>query len=161
VLRLQNVYGPGQSLTNSYTGIVALFARLAREQRALDVYEDGRIVRDFVYIDDVVEALFAAIERPAAQPRCVDIGSGIPTTIHELARQIAAICDAPEPVVVAKFRDGDVRAARCDIGPATQELGWRPTWTLKQGLRVLLDWIGGQPVCVDHYGQDSVLPVKA
>src|SRR5271163_4080460 len=55
VLRLQNVYGPGQSLTNSYTGIVALFARLAREQRTLEVYEDGRIVRDFVYIDDVVE----------------------------------------------------------------------------------------------------------
>ena len=87
VLRLQNVYGPGQSLTNSYTGIVALFARLAREQHALEVYEDGRIVRDFVYIDDVVEALFAAIARPAAQSRCVDIGSGIPTTIHELARR--------------------------------------------------------------------------
>ena len=62
MLRLQNVYGPGQSLTNSYTGIVALFARLAREQRALEVYEDGRIMRDFVYIDDVVDALFAAID---------------------------------------------------------------------------------------------------
>ncbi len=160
VLRLQNVYGPGQSLTNSYTGIVALFARLACEQRALDVYEDGRIVRDFIYIDDVVEALFAAIEKPAAQSRCVDIGSGIPTTIHELARQIAAICGAPEPVVVAQFRDGDVRAARCDIGPAMQELGWRPRWTLEQGLRVLLDWIGGVPTCVEHYGH-SVLPVRA
>ena len=119
VLRLQNVYGPGQSLTNSYTGIVALFARLAREQHPVEVYEDGRIVRDFVYIEDVVEALFAAIAGPAAQPRCVDIGSGMPTTIHELAQQVAAICDAPEPVVVAKFRDGDVRAAKCDIEPAT------------------------------------------
>lgn len=161
VLRLQNVYGPGQSLTNSYTGIVALFARLAREQRALEVYEDGRILRDFVYIDDVVAALCAAIERPAAQPRCVDIGSGIPTTIHELARQIAAICGAPEPIVVAKFRDGDVRAARCDIESATKELDWRPKWTLEKGLSALLDWIGGQPVCVEHYRQDSVLPVKA
>jgi dTDP-L-rhamnose 4-epimerase len=145
VLRLQNVYGPGQSLTNSYTGIVALFARLAREQRALEVYEDGRIPRDFVYIDDVVEALFAAIERPATQSRCVDIGSGIPTTIHELARLIAAVCDAPEPIVVAKFRDGDVRAARCDIELATKELAWRPKWTLEEGLRALLDWIGGHP----------------
>ena len=142
VLRLQNVYGPGQSLTNSYTGIVALFARLAREQRALDVYEDGRIVRDFVYIEDVVEALFAAIEAPATEPRCLDIGSGIPTTIHELARTIATICDAPEPIVVAKFRDGDVRAARCDIEPARQELNWRPKWKLEDGLGVLLDWIG-------------------
>jgi dTDP-L-rhamnose 4-epimerase len=144
VLRLQNVYGPGQSLTNSYTGIVALFARLAREQLSLEVYEDGRIVRDFVYIDDVVEALFAAIEGPAAQPRCLDIGSGIPTTIHELAQTIAAICDAPEPIVVAKFRDGDVRAARCDIAPAKNELDWRPKWSLEEGLRALLEWIGEQ-----------------
>lgn len=141
VLRLQNVYGPGQSLTNSYTGIVALFARLAREKQPLEVYEDGRIIRDFVYIDDVIDALFSAIEGPAAQSRCVDIGSGVPTTIHELAQQLAAICDAPEPVVVGKFRDGDVRAARCDIEAATTELGWRPKWTLEKGARSLLDWI--------------------
>jgi dTDP-L-rhamnose 4-epimerase len=145
VLRLQNVYGPGQSLTNSYTGIVALFARLARHQRALEVYEDGRILRDFIYIDDVVEALFAAIDRPATVARCVDIGSGNPTTIHELAQTIAAICDAPEPTVVAKFRDGDVRAARCDIEPAKKELDWSPKWALEVGLRALLDWIGEQP----------------
>ena len=113
VLRLQNVYGPGQSLTNSYTGIVTLFARLAREQRPLEVYEDGRIVRDFVFIDDVVDALSAAVQRPATEPRCLDIGSGIATTIHELARKIATVCDAPEPIVVPKFRDGDVRAASC------------------------------------------------
>ncbi|OBI22967.1 NAD-dependent dehydratase [Mycobacterium sp. E2327] len=145
VLRLQNVYGPGQSLTNSYTGIVALFARLARQQQALEIYEDGRIVRDFVYIEDVVEALFAAIERPATGARYADIGSGIPTTIHELGRTIAAICDGPEPVVVAKFRDGDVRAARCDIELAKKDLDWRPKWALKDGLGALLDWIGEQP----------------
>ena len=145
VLRLQNVYGPGQSLTNSYTGIVALFARLSREQRPSEVYEDGRIVRDFVYIEDVVEAVFAAMEEPATEPRCLDIGSGIPTTIHELAQKIATICNAPEPVVVAKFRDGDIRAARCDIEPAKNELDWRPKWSLEDGLRALLDWIGGQP----------------
>jgi dTDP-L-rhamnose 4-epimerase len=145
VLRLQNVYGPGQSLTNSYTGIVALFARLARQQCALEVYEDGQIVRDFVYIDDVVEALFSAIARPAAGSRYVDIGSGTPTTIRELAEQIAAICDAPEPVVVEKFRDGDVRAARCDIEPAVKELDWRPEWTLERGMRALLAWIDDQP----------------
>jgi dTDP-L-rhamnose 4-epimerase len=142
VLRLQNVYGPGQSLTNSYTGIVALFARLSLEKQALEVYEDGRIVRDFVYIDDVVEGLFAAIESPAAPSRYVDIGSGVPTTIHELAQQLAAICGASEPVVVGKFRDGDVRAARCDIEPATNQLGWRPKWSLEEGMRALLDWIG-------------------
>jgi dTDP-L-rhamnose 4-epimerase len=145
ILRLQNVYGPGQSLTNSYTGIVALFARFARQQRPLEIYEDGQIVRDFIYIDDVVEALFAAIAEPATEARCLDIGSGTPTTIHELGQKIAAICGAPEPVVVAKFRDGDVRAARCDVEAATRELSWRPKWALEDGIRALLDWIGEQP----------------
>ncbi|WAJ47679.1 NAD-dependent epimerase/dehydratase family protein [Mycobacterium sp. Aquia_216] len=144
VLRLQNVYGPGQSLTNSYTGIVALFARLAREHHSLEVYEDGRIVRDFVYVDDVIDALFASVQQPAPQPRCLDIGSGTPTTIHELAQTISAVCGAPEPVVVAKFRDGDVRAASCDIEPAKAALDWRPNWTLDDGLRELLEWIGQQ-----------------
>jgi dTDP-L-rhamnose 4-epimerase len=145
VLRLQNVYGPGQSLTNSYTGIVALFARLAREQRSLEVYEDGRIVRDFVYIDDVVDALFATVQIRANARRCLDIGSGIPTTIHELAQKAAAICDAPEPTVVPKFRDGDVRAASCNIEPAKNELHWRPKWALEDGLHALLEWIDEQP----------------
>ncbi|MGH3636076.1 MAG: NAD-dependent epimerase/dehydratase family protein, partial [Mycobacterium sp.] len=145
VLRVQNVYGPGQSLTNPYTGVVAFFARLAREQRPLEVYEDGRIVRDFVFIDDVVDALTAAVQRPATESRCLDIGSGVATTIHELARKIAAICDAPEPTVVPKFRDGDVRAASCDIEPAKNKLHWRPKWALEDGLHALLEWIGGQP----------------
>lgn len=144
VLRLQNVYGPGQSLTNSYTGIVALFARLARERHSLEVYEDGRIVRDFVYIDDVIDALFAAVQQPAAEPRCLDVGSGTPTTIHELAQTISVVCGAPEPVIVSKFRDGDVRAASCDVGPAKEALDWRPKWSLDDGLQKLLEWIGQQ-----------------
>ncbi len=110
----------------------------------MEVYEDGRIVRDFVYIEAVVDALTAAVQRPATQPRCLDIGSGLATTIHELANKIAAMCDAPEPVVVPKFRDGDVRAASCDIEPAQTELGWHPKSTLDEGLGALLEWIGGQ-----------------
>lgn len=155
VLRLQNVFGPGQSLTNSYTGIVTLFARLAREQRQLEVYEDGRIVRDFVFIDDVVDALFASVEKPATEPRCIDIGSGVGTTIHELAQKIATICDAPEPAVVPKFRDGDVRAASCTTESAETELHWRPKIALDDGLQALLGWIAEQP------GIDAdVLPTK-
>lgn len=145
VLRLQNVYGPGQSLINSYTGIVALFARLSLAGQALEVYEDGRILRDFVYIDDVVNALVAAIDNPATASDRFDIGSGTPTTIGELAAKFAALCDAPDPVVVGKFRDGDVRAAKCDIGVATEVLGWRPQVSLEAGLGVLLDWIGESP----------------
>lgn len=145
VLRLQNVYGPGQSLTNSYTGIVTLFARLAGKHHPLEVYEDGRIVRDFVFIDDVVDAVFAAVQTPASGSRFLDIGSGSATTIHELARKISGICQAPEPVVVGKFRDGDVRAASCTVEAAKDTLNWRPKWRLEDGLRALLDWIDGQP----------------
>lgn len=144
VLRLQNVYGPGQSLTNPYTGVVPFFARAAREQRPSEVFEDGQIVRDLVYIDDVVDALFAAIERPATTARCLDIGSGTGTTILELATRIAAIFDAPEPIIVPKFRDGDIRAASCDIEPAKRELHWTPEWALNDGLAALIEWIGDQ-----------------
>jgi dTDP-L-rhamnose 4-epimerase len=144
VLRLQNVYGPGQSLTNPYTGIVSLFGRMARARQKLEVYEDGRILRDFVFIDDAVEALAAAVSRPPPQPRFVDIGSGIATTIHDLARRLANLCDAPEPMVVGKFRDGDVRAASCDIEPTASELGWQPQWSLDRGLPMLLNWIEEQ-----------------
>lgn len=143
-LRLQNAYGPGQSLTNPYTGVVPFFARLSREQRPSEVYEDGRIVRDLVYIDDVIDAVFAAVEQPATKPRCLDIGSGTAITIHELARKIAAAFGAPEPILVPKFRDGDVRAASCNIDAAKNELGWRPKWELDDGLHALLKWIGQQ-----------------
>jgi dTDP-L-rhamnose 4-epimerase len=87
----------------------------------------------------------AAVHKPATEPRCLDIGSGIATTIDELARKIAASCDAPAPTVVPKFRDGDVRAASCTIEPARDTLHWRSTWALENGLHALLAWIGEQP----------------
>lgn len=70
--------GPGQSLTNPYTAIVTLFARLARKHRPLEVYEDGRIMRDSVLIDDVVDAVLATVQRLATQPRSLDIGYRYP-----------------------------------------------------------------------------------
>ncbi|OBG76482.1 NAD(P)-dependent oxidoreductase [Mycobacterium sp. E3305] len=144
VLRLQNAYGPGQSLTNPYTGVVPFFARLSRQQQPSEVYEDGRILRDLVYIDDVIDAVFGAVQQPTDGSRCLDIGSGVATSIHELAQKIAAVFDAPEPVVVPKFRDGDIRAASCDIEPAKKDLNWQPTWALDEGLHALLQWIDEQ-----------------
>lgn len=141
VLRLQNVYGPGQSLTNSYTGIVALFCRLACRSERIDVYEDGVIHRDFVHVDDVVSALVAAIDRPPAARRLLDIGSGTATTVHQLAQTIARIAGAPEPKVSGRFRDGDVRAAFCDIAPAERDLSWSPSYSLEAGLAALVEWV--------------------
>ncbi len=144
VLRLQNVYGPGQSLGNPYTGIVTLFARQAKMGQVIDVYEDGNIVRDFVFIDDVVDALLAALDQPPARLRTIDIGSGHGTTVAELAAMMARRMDAPSPRVSGKFRDGDVRAAFADIAQAELDLGWKPAWRLDDGMEALLAWLDGQ-----------------
>ncbi|MFF2052775.1 NAD-dependent epimerase/dehydratase family protein [Leifsonia sp. NPDC058194] len=146
VLRLQNVYGPGQSLINSYTGIVSLFSQLAEAGRSIPVYEDGAITRDFVLIDDVVSAFAAVLGAPGSVvDRAVfDVGSGTATTVLELATVIAAYHGAPEPHITGQFRDGDVRSASCDIGSTVERLGWRPVNGLSEGVALLQDWMAGQ-----------------
>lgn len=142
VLRLQNVYGPRQSLSNPYTGIVSLFSRLAREGQSIPLYEDGEITRDFVYIDDVVDALAAALSSPPQSPvRTVDVGSGVRTTIGDLAREVASFHGAPEPHVTGQFRDGDVRHASCTVDDTVAVLGWKPRWALREGVAALQEWI--------------------
>lgn len=142
ILRLQNVYGPGQSLTNSYTGIVSLFSQLARESASIPLYEDGAITRDFVLIDDVADAIVAVLERgPAGKSGPFDVGTGVGTTIAELASAIAAYHGAPEPHVNGKFRDGDVRYASSDISLTTEALDWRPRFDVVEGVARLQEWI--------------------
>lgn len=144
VLRLQNVYGPGQSLINSYTGIMALFCRLAREGQSIPLYEDGEMRRDFVLIDDVAAAVIAAAVSPTVSSTAVDIGSGEHQTIASAARILAARYDAPEPHVTGQFRNGDVRHAWADISAARESLGWHPQYDLGAGLARLADWIDAQ-----------------
>lgn len=145
VLRLQNVYGPRQSLSNPYTGIVSLFSRLAREGGSIPLYEDGEITRDFVYVDDVVSALVAAIAVPPADHlRTVDIGSGVRTTIGDLAREVARYHSAPDPHVTGQYRDGDVRHASCTVDDTVTALDWAPRWSLRDGVAILQEWIATQ-----------------
>ena len=145
VQRFQNVYGPGQSLINSYTGIVSLFSQWAREGKQIPVYEDGVITRDFVYIDDVADAVAAALlAGPDAGRPVFDIGSGVGTTILDLARVIAEYHGAPEPIVTGAYRDGDVRFAACEIGQTLGGLDWSPAWDVERGIAALQVWIAEQ-----------------
>jgi dTDP-L-rhamnose 4-epimerase len=144
ILRFQNVYGVGQSLTNPYTGILSLFAQMAVRGERLPVYEDGSIIRDFVYVEDVVDALSASLASVPDAARLRDIGSGSCTTILEVATILADRAGAPEPVVTGAFRDGDVRAASCDIVAARQDLNYMPQWKLEDGLEALVDWVRGE-----------------
>ncbi|MEP6649958.1 MAG: NAD-dependent epimerase/dehydratase family protein [Lapillicoccus sp.] len=143
VLRLQNVYGAGQTPSNPYTGILPLFGRLAAAGQPIPVYEDGRIVRDFVHVADVARALESAVcdlDTDSALP-VIDVGSGVPVTIVEVAKLVAKRYDAPPPTVTAQFRDGDVRYACADPSDAYRRLGWRPRVELAAGLEELCSWL--------------------
>lgn len=142
ILRMQNAYGPGQAPGNSYTGVVTLFAELARRGQVIDVFEDGEIVRDFVHIDDIVAAFSAAFEQPPSRARTLDIGSGEPVTIMHVAKLVADLFGAPPPRVSGRFRDGDVRSAWADIEQAKHDLGYRPRVALEDGLVSLVQWLG-------------------
>lgn len=144
LLRLQNVYGPGQSLSNPYTGIVSLFARQAKAGEVISVYEDGEIIRDFVFIADVAAAVVRMAIGNIPADVAYDIGSGEAVSIRQLARLIARIYGAPEPQVNGAFRNGDVRAASADITRSKAELGWTPQRDLERGVRELCAWIDGQ-----------------
>jgi dTDP-L-rhamnose 4-epimerase len=141
VLRLQNVYGPGQSLSNPYTGIMSLFAQKVLAGEQIEVYEGGDIVRDLVFVDDVVAALRGALDREGCEPVVADIGSGEAVTLLEMARFLAEEAGAPQPAVSDRFRPGDVRAASADITTAARVLGYRPAVPPREGLRRLLRWI--------------------
>ena len=144
-LRLQNVYGAGQSPTNLYTGILPLFGRLAAAGKAIPVYEDGRIVRDFVHVDDVARALESAVcdLDPIAVEGlpALDVGSGVPVTIHEVAQIVSRRYRAPAPLATGQFRDGDVRYACADPSDAYRVLGWQPRVELEDGLERLCAWL--------------------
>lgn len=141
VFRLQNVYGPGQSLTNPYTGIVSLFAQMAKAGEVIPVYEDGQIIRDFVFIDDVAAAVLQGLLHSPATVDPWDIGSGQGTSILRLAQLVAEVYAAPAPQVTGQFRNGDVRAARCDISAATAALEWKPQVMVEDGVRQLCAWL--------------------
>jgi dTDP-L-rhamnose 4-epimerase len=144
ILRLQNVYGPGQSLINSYTGIVSLFVRLAKEAKSIPLYEDGLMRRDFIFIEDIVSALLAAIDgRPDGTTR-FDIGTGGVATIRDVAEIVGRRYGSPAPHVSGAFRYGDVRHASCEISDTLARLQWSPSWSLERGLHSLCDWIDGQ-----------------
>jgi len=142
ILRFQNVYGPGQSPFNSYTGIINIFHRVAYSGGAIDVYEDGLIGRDFVFIDDVVKAVGAAQANPPSALRLLDVGTGTATTILEAANHIASLYNAPAPIITGKFRDGDVRWAVCDTQDLASELGVRCEIDfLTAGAKVVGQWL--------------------
>lgn len=151
VLRLQNVYGPGQALRNPYTGVLMTFCNRALAGDQLVLYEDGEITRDFVHVDDVVAALTVAGTGARFVDAPVNIGSGVGTTIRRAAETIrAAAASASRVAVGGQFRVGDVRHAIGDIGRAGEAFGFRPAVTFAEGIRRLVGWVGEQAPVKDR-----------
>jgi dTDP-L-rhamnose 4-epimerase len=142
-LRLFNVFGPGQALSNPYTGVLANFgARLLNGQPPL-VFEDGRQHRDFVYVSDVAQAFRLALDSSAAVGQIFNIGSGHVYTIEQVAWMLAEAMgqDHIGPEIMDKARAGDVRHCFADITKARNLLGYHPAQSLETALPALADWI--------------------
>ena len=145
-LRLFNVYGPGQALSNPYTGVLAIFAsRLLNGQRPM-VFEDGEQRRDFVYVGDVARAFADALELPQAAGGVFTIGSGDDRSVNEVARALAGALgrNDVEPEIVGKSRIGDIRHCFCDTSKAAETLGFRAAKDFHEGLTELAEWVAEQ-----------------
>ena len=145
-LRYQNVYGPGQSLKNPYTGILAVFSNLARQGEPIEIYEDGAESRDFVYIDDVVEATLRCVQHKPLYAGAFNVGSGVATTVMDVALAIKAHFESRSPVrVTGAFRLGDIRHNVADISLMRSILGFEPRTGFQEGITAFLGWAGTQP----------------
>lgn len=139
ILRLQNVYGAGQSLTNPYTGVLIHFLRRLNEKQTVQIYENGGISRDFVHVADVAAAIAASLQC-CDRPGTYDIGSGERLTLEQVAGEICDLTGGPAPEFCDQYRLGDVRHAAADIRSAQSALGWSPKVGLKDGLSGLIDF---------------------
>ncbi len=142
-LRYFNVYGPGQSLSNPYTGILSSFFVRFKAGMPVDVYEDGHEQRDFVYISDVVDATVRALEAPGEtiSRQVFNVGSGHAISILELAHLLRELMGSSSPInITFAFRSGDVRHAIADTRVAERVLGFKARVGLAEGLSRWLRW---------------------
>ena len=158
--RYQNVYGPGQSLSNPYTGILSIFSTRIKNGNGLNIFEDGRETRDFVYIDDVVDATILGLEKDEANGEAFNVGTGVATDVLTVARTLIARYGVEVPVTVSgNYRLGDIRHNYADITKARRLLGFEPKWSFERGIAAFARWVDEQQVQVDRY-EDSIEEMK-
>lgn len=151
-LRYQNVYGPGQSLKNPYTGILSIFSTLIRQDRPINIFEDGLESRDFVYIDDVVEATFLAATTPGAAGAVLNVGSGVATTVNDVVATLFSAFGREVPAqVTGQYRLGDIRHNVADITRLREVLGFTPRVDFATGVQQFAEWVLTEPVEADTY----------
>ena len=150
--RYQNVYGPGQSLSNPYTGILSIFSTRIKNGNGLNIFEDGKETRDFVFIDDVADATILGMEVPAANGHVFNVGTGVATDVLTVAHTLCDKYGIQVPITVSgNYRLGDIRHNFADITLAKQILGFNPKWNFSDGIEQFVKWVNQQEVQEDNY----------
>lgn len=158
--RYQNVYGPGQSLTNPYTGILSIFSTRIKNGNPINIFEDGKESRDFVYIDDVVDATIRGIEYETANGHAFNVGTGIPTDVLTVAQTLCKHYGTYVPITISgNYRLGDIRHNYADITLAKELLDFKPQWCFDKGIEKFCEWVNQQERCVDKY-EESIKEMK-
>ena len=153
-LRYQNVYGPGQSLSNPYTGILSIFSTRMLNGNDIDIYEDGEESRDFVFIDDVVEATILALEKEEANHQIFNVGSGEATSVTQVANSLKKLYDSNVNISIGgSFRLGDIRHNYADLNKIKNLLGFTAKFDFQTGISRFVDWVKTQEVKEDKYEQ--------
>jgi dTDP-L-rhamnose 4-epimerase len=146
-LRYQNVFGPGQSLKNPYTGILAVFSNLARQNQDIEIYEDGKESRDFVYIDDVVDATVGCLRYGGYYNGAMNVGSGQSVSVLDVANAIKDHFKSQSKITITgEYRVGDIRHNAADTSEVSRILGFQAKTHFASGLRLFLDWAQSQEV---------------
>lgn len=160
-LRYQNVYGAGQSLSNPYTGILSIFSTRIKNGNEIVIFEDGKESRDFIYIDDVVDATVASVELQTMDQHVVNVGTGERTSVLTVARSLIDAYGAEVPVRISgNFRFGDIRDNFADISQARALLGFDPKVSFLDGIYRFAAWVNEQNISEDTYSQ-SIAEMKA
>lgn len=160
-LRYQNVYGAGQSLKNPYTGILSIFSTLIKQNQAINIFEDGEESRDFIYIDDVVNATILSIENENANNQVLNVGTGIATKVIDVARQLIHNYGIDVPIHISgNYRLGDIRHNYADISKINSMLGFNPKISFETGLNKFTEWVNLQDIGTSLY-QKSIEEMKA
>ncbi|MDH6250678.1 dTDP-L-rhamnose 4-epimerase [Chryseobacterium sp. H1D6B] len=159
--RYQNVYGPGQSLSNPYTGILSIFSTQIRNGNGIKIFEDGKETRDFVYIDDVVNATILGIEKEEANGEVFNVGTGVPIDVLTVANTLINSYNIEVPVTVTgNFRLGDIRHNFADLSKINAKLGFEPTVYFEEGIKNFSNWVLQQEIQEDKLS-DSLEEMKA
>jgi dTDP-L-rhamnose 4-epimerase len=151
-LRYQNVYGPGQSLNNPYTGILAIFSNQARENQPIYIFEDGQESRDFVYIDDVVDATLRCINYQDNVVETLNVGSGESISVSQVVEEVKSFFKSSSVVsITGGFREGDIRHNLADITYIHKILSYAPKTKFPKGIHEFLKWAQSEKASTNKY----------